>query len=203
MRPARLTRAELQSQTRERLLAAAERVVARHGFGAASIDLIAAEAGYSKGAIYSNFESKEAVFLELLRVYMARGMADLERIVGGEPSKLATALSHWLETMHVDGDCLLLNTELQLQARRSPAFAAQYYALQQKQTRTLANLLERYCKALGAPMPMDSIDLADAMIAMAHGISLQRPDAKSGAASDAGRVIDKMMKGLMRRRKPA
>ena len=67
MRPVRLTRAQQQALTRERLLAAAERVLAGHGYGGASIDLITAEAGYSKGAIYSNFESKEAVFLELLR----------------------------------------------------------------------------------------------------------------------------------------
>jgi TetR/AcrR family transcriptional regulator, transcriptional repressor of aconitase len=45
-----------------------EQVIARQGFGGASIDLIALEAGFSKGAIYSNFESKEEVFLELLRV---------------------------------------------------------------------------------------------------------------------------------------
>ena len=81
MRPVRLTRAQQQALTRERLLAAAEQVLARHGYGGASIDLITAEAGYSKGAIYSNFESKEAVFLELLRVYMERDMAELGRIV--------------------------------------------------------------------------------------------------------------------------
>ena len=81
MRPVRLTRAQQQALTRERLLAAAERVLARHGYGGASIDLITAEAGYSKGAIYSNFESKEAVFLELSRVYMERDTAELGRIV--------------------------------------------------------------------------------------------------------------------------
>src|SRR5258705_2961093 len=58
VRPKRLTRAEQQTVTRERLLAAAEQVIARHGYGGASIDLITAEAGYSKGAIYSNFKSK-------------------------------------------------------------------------------------------------------------------------------------------------
>ena len=46
--------------TRARLLAAAERVIDCHRYGGASIDLITAEAGYSKGAIYSNFKSKEA-----------------------------------------------------------------------------------------------------------------------------------------------
>ena len=198
MRPVRLTRAEQQAQTRERLLAAAERVFARHGYGGASIDLISAEAGYSKGAIYSNFESKEEVFLELARVYMERRMTELEHLVGGEPSKLAGALSQWLQTMQVDGDCLMLVTELQLQARRSPVFAEQYYALQQKQTRAMATVLERFFKALDLSMPIDPIDLADAMLALTHGITLQRPEPKAGASADAGRVIDKLMKSLTR-----
>lgn len=195
--PARLTRAEQQAQTRERLLAAAERVFARHGYGGASIDLIAAEAGYSKGAIYSNFDNKEEVFLALARVYMERAMSELEEIVRSEPSRLQDALSAWLQAMHVDGDCLLLVTELQLQARRSPVFAEQYYALQQKQTRAMATALERLFKGLSSPLPMDAMDLADAMIALTHGITLQRP----GTTSDAGRVIDKILKSLMRRGK--
>src|SRR5882724_1184165 len=114
----RLTRAQQQAVTRERLLAAAERVIDRHGFGGASIDLISAEAGYSKGAIYSNFESKEAIFLELLRLYMERDMAALEQIVSLEPDQLSAALTRWLETMDIETDCPLLVTELQLQAQR-------------------------------------------------------------------------------------
>src|ERR1700733_8728504 len=160
MRPVRLTRAEQQALTRERLLAAAERVLAGHGYGGASIDLITAEAGYSKGAVYSNFESKEAVFLELLRLYMERDMAELQRIVSLDPGKLSAALTAWLETMHTDSDCPLLVTELQLHARRSPAFAEQYYALQGQQTRTLAEILERYFQAVSIPLPMSPLDLA-------------------------------------------
>ena len=124
-------------------------------------------------------------------------MSELEEIVRSEPSRLQDALSAWLQAMHVDGDCLLLVTELQLQARRSPAFAEQYYALQQKQTRAMATALERLFKGLSSPMPMDAMDLADAMIALTHGITLQRP----GTTSDAGRVIDKILKSLMRRGK--
>src|SRR5437868_2021235 len=133
-RPRRLTRAEQHAMTRTRLLAAAEQVIDRHGYGGASIDLITAEAGYSKGAVYSNFESKEAVFLELLRLYMERDIAELERIVNLDPKKLSRAVTGWLETMHVEKDCPTLVTELQLHARRSPAFAKRYYALQERQT---------------------------------------------------------------------
>jgi len=196
MRPVRLTRAQQQAQTRERLLAAAERVLAHHGYGGASIDLITAEAGYSKGAIYSNFESKEAVFLELLRVYMERDMTELERIVSLAPQQLSAALNTWLETMHCDSDCPLLVTELQLHARRNPAFAERYYALQDQQTRALARILERFFEAQSVPLPMDPRDLAGCMTALAHGLSLQHPQADPGAPSVAGRVIGALLKLL-------
>jgi AcrR family transcriptional regulator len=199
VRPARLTRAQQQAMTRERLLAAAERVFARHGYGGASIDLISAEAGYSKGAIYSNFESKEAVFLELLRLYMERDMAELERIVSLAPDQLSKALKAWLETMHVDSDCPLLVAELQLHARRSPAFAERYYVLQDQQTRALAGILKRFFKAQSAALPMDPLDLAGSMTALAHGLTLQRPQGKPGAPSSAGRVIGAMLKLLTQR----
>ncbi len=199
VRPRRLTRAQQQAVTRERLLAAAERVIARRGFGGASIDLITAEAGYSKGAIYSNFERKEAVFLELLRLYMKRDMADLERLVSLDPEKLAAAVTGWLETMDAERDCPLLMTELQLHARRSPAFAKRYYALQEEQTCALARILERYFKAASRPLPMDPLDLAGSMVALAHGLSLRRPRSKHGAPSAAGRIVDGMLKLLTER----
>ena len=199
MRPRRLTRAQQQVVTRTRLLAAAERVIDRHGYGGASIDLITAEAGYSKGAIYSNFESKEAVFLELLRLYMERDMAELERIVGLDPDKLSAGVTGWLKSMDAERDCPLLVTELQLQARRSPAFAKRYYALQEQQNRTLAGILERYFKAVSKPLPMEPLELAATLTALAHGLSLQRPPSKPGAPSAAGRIIAHLLKQLTQR----
>jgi AcrR family transcriptional regulator len=194
-----LTRAQQQAVTRERLLAAAGQVIARHGFGGASIDLIAAEAGYSKGAIYSNFESKDAIFLELARDYMERDMAELQRLVSLHSDKLFAAVTGWLETMHVEKDCPLLMTELQLHARRSPAFAKRYYALQEQQTRTLAGILERYFNAASTPLPMDPLELAASMTALAHGLSLQRQPSKAGAPSAAGRIINDLLTLLTRR----
>ena len=199
VRPRRLSRAQQQAMTKERLLVAAEQVIARHGFGGASIDLIAAEAGYSKGAIYSNFKSKDAVFLELLRLYMRRDMGELERLVSLDPDKLFHAVTSWLETMHAERDCPVLMTELQLHARRSPTFAKRYYALQEQQTHTLAGILERYFKAASVPLPMKPLELAGAMTALAHGLSLQRRSTKPGAPSPAGRIIDKVLKVLTRR----
>ena len=196
MRPVRLSRDEQRALTRERLLAAAEDVFSRLGYGGASVDLIAAEAGYSKGAIYSNFPNKEAIFLELLRMYMERDMAALEAIVKAGPDKLIGAVTGWLKAMHAQGDCTMLVTELQLHARRSPEFASQYYALQRKQTRALAKALEVYVEASGVQIPIDLVDLAASLTALARGLSLQRPAEAPGSISNAGRVIDSLLKAL-------
>lgn len=197
VRPIRLTRTEQQAVTRERLLKAAEEVISRHGYGGASVDLIAAEAGFSKGAVYSNFDSKEAVFLELLGHYMERDFVELEKIVSLEPKKLVAAATKWLMATHADADCPLLVSELQLHARRSPDFAKRYYVIQDKQTRTLARILTTYFKALSVAPPLDPIDLAGALTALAHGLSLQRPANQGG--NEAGRVIAELLKFLTHR----
>jgi AcrR family transcriptional regulator len=185
--------------TRERLLAAAERVIDRHGFGGASIDLISAEAGYSKGAIYSNFESKEAIFLELLRLYMERDIGELERLVSLDLDQFSGAVTGWLENIHAKSNWPLLATELQLHARRSPAFAERYYVLQDQQIGTLARILECYFAAISMPLPMDARDLARALTALANGVCLQRPPNQPGAPSPAGPVIDSLLKLLTQR----
>src|SRR5687767_15759101 len=62
----RLTREESKARTRADLLRAASRLFVRNGFVATSLADIAEEAGLTKGAVYSNFESKEDLFLALL-----------------------------------------------------------------------------------------------------------------------------------------
>jgi AcrR family transcriptional regulator len=62
----RLSRSERQVQTRSQLLEAAQRVFLREGFHGASLDAIAEEAGYTTGAVYSNFRGKDDLFLAVL-----------------------------------------------------------------------------------------------------------------------------------------
>lgn len=71
MRLERLTRAQRREQTRRDLLDAAARVFVKRGFTGSSVEEIAAEAGYTRGAFYSNFRSKNELFVELLhdRIY--------------------------------------------------------------------------------------------------------------------------------------
>jgi len=62
----RLNRGERKAETRARLLQAGARVFARDGFHDASLDTIAEVAGYSKGAVYSNFATKDELFVALI-----------------------------------------------------------------------------------------------------------------------------------------
>ena len=64
----RMTREQSRAQTRERLLEAAREVFARNGFHGSSVEEIASAAGFSTGALYSNFEGKEDLFLVLMEL---------------------------------------------------------------------------------------------------------------------------------------
>lgn len=189
----RLTRAQQQAQTRERLLAAAELVFSRLGYGGASIELIASEAGYSKGAVYSNFLSKDALFLELLRVHMDRDFQELEQIVDMSPEGVIREASRWLKSMHSRINLPALTLELQLHARRSPEFANDFYALQEQKFKIIADILTKYFHARGTPLPADAMDLARTIDALTHGLSLQRPLREPGSVNEAGRMIGDLL----------
>ena len=65
--------------------------MAREGYESASVDRIAEEAGFSKGAFYSNFDSKEEIFLELLETH---SMQDVDEI--------AEMLERWIRSAQDD-----------------------------------------------------------------------------------------------------
>src|SRR5437016_1709471 len=85
-------RREKQEATRARLLEGAARVFARRGYHAAALEEVAGEVGLTKGAVYSNFESKEALFLALVDVEIGKRVGEVARVVdaGGSIEKLQT-----------------------------------------------------------------------------------------------------------------
>src|SRR6266536_3622906 len=83
--PRRLTRREKQAETRERLLDAAERVFLRRGLQGSSVEEISAEAGFTRGAFYSNFKSKDELFVELLQDRVYRQYAEMAEHAQEQP----------------------------------------------------------------------------------------------------------------------
>jgi AcrR family transcriptional regulator len=78
----RLTREESRAQTRDRLLDATYEIVVRNGIEEASIEDIAEAAGFSRGAFYSNFESKEELLCALLEREKAGWQQELRTLMG-------------------------------------------------------------------------------------------------------------------------
>jgi AcrR family transcriptional regulator len=197
---ARLSREESQKQTRARLLESAQEIFARNGFAGASVDQIAEHAGYSKGAVYSNFESKEALFLELLKDHMAQEMKELRALLdrSGSAQEILSALKERYSRLEKQVAVAMLSSEFQLQAGRHPEFAAPFAALYRDQRRAIAGLVRLAAQKAGAPAPPNAIEIATSLMALTHGIALQRAaDPKSVSAATAGRAIEVFLSAIL------
>ena len=110
----RLTRSEQQGRTRAALLDAAGAVFVERGFQGASVEAIAERAGFTRGAFYSNFASKDELFAELLqeRVYAGyRAMAAAAAEEPPTPRQSGELLAaRWLEAPAAFGARLHLGT---------------------------------------------------------------------------------------------
>ena len=95
----RLSRAERRQQTREELISAAEACFVSRGFHASSVDEVAERAGYTKGAVYSNFASKEDLFFA---VYERRVEQVLTEVVPGLRQAGAERAFDWLATATIE-----------------------------------------------------------------------------------------------------
>src|ERR1700690_560647 len=82
----RLTRQESQAQTRAMLIAEGRQHFLRFGLGGAVAEKIAEDAGYSRGALYSNFDGKEELFLAVIQEEQARHANAFQAIIKEEPS---------------------------------------------------------------------------------------------------------------------
>jgi TetR/AcrR family transcriptional regulator, transcriptional repressor of aconitase len=172
----RLTRQESRLETRTKLLDSAAQLFARGGYEGASVDLIAESAGYSKGAFYSNFESKEAIFLELLDAHKRREIEALAQLLAQDlpASELISLIRNSESGRASYFDFGLLSAEFQLQACRDKTFAKTYAKLHRTHRDTMAGLVTKLFAKLDRIPPSDPKDLADIIMALSTGLSLQR-----------------------------
>jgi TetR/AcrR family transcriptional regulator, transcriptional repressor of aconitase len=172
----RLNRQESRLETRTKLLESAAQLFARGGYEGASVDLIAESAGYSKGAFYSNFGSKEAIFLELLDAHKRREIEALAQLLAQDiPASELLSLIRSSETGRgSDFNLGLLSAEFQLQACRDKTFARTYAKLHRTHRDTMAGLVAKLFAKLDRIPPSDPNDLADIIMALTTGLSLQR-----------------------------
>ncbi|WPG39289.1 TetR/AcrR family transcriptional regulator [Variovorax sp. EBFNA2] len=193
----RLTREESRAQTRERLIETAQQLFVSNGYGGASIRDIADKAGYSQGAFYSNFSSKEDVLLELLRRHMEAEALQLFKAMGDErqaPEQMLAELEAWASTLNHDADWCMLSIELQLHANRSQSFAQEYKKVWDRHRSEIGGVIGQLFDKLGRMLPAPPEELAAAFMALSHGLALQR---MSTRPDPSGRLIMVFLRGLI------
>ena len=171
----RLTRAQRRQQTRARLLDAAGQVFARRGFHAATVDEVAEAAGYTKGAVYSNFANKDELFLALLDQRLAAQLQQVEALYAIESSEelLAAMRGRTEQEFAAARDFGVLSLEFSLYAMRNPAAQAELATRYRQLRGRLAELItKRYAHHQTAP-PMPPEHLAALVLATDTGLFLQ------------------------------
>ena len=177
--PKRLTRKEKQAETRARLLDAAEQVFLRSGLQGSSVEEIAAEAGFTRGAFYSNFKSKEELFVELLQDRVYRQYAAIAVEAQAQPGSPRERLRWGIERLKApyekeDGRWLFrLWLECLTLATRDEEFRKLAATFWSGNRELIAEQTKEVLEEVGRQPPVPPKQIATAMIALDIGLAVQ------------------------------
>ncbi|HEY2398404.1 MAG TPA: TetR/AcrR family transcriptional regulator [Solirubrobacteraceae bacterium] len=202
METARMTREQSKANTRERLLVAARSVFASHGFHGASVEEIASEAGFSTGALYSNFDGKEDLFLVLMEREIdehAREIADAVSVRRSVSERATGGARQWMTMIEREPEVLLLFMEFWAYGVRDagvrPKVAARFAQVRELLTRLIADSASEFDLELDIPAEQ----LAVAIDALADGIARQKLADPDAVPDDLmGRVLSLLLAGATR-----
>jgi AcrR family transcriptional regulator len=167
-----LTRAERQAQTRAALLSSAAELFREQGLEGTSVDQIAREAGYTKGAFYANFASKEELFLAMLDEKYAAELERLEQVLpgGGIPAEqVRAAAEDFIRFAWSDPEWPKLYFEFAAYAARNPEFREELLVRDRRIRERMAATYRRWADGLGVEPPIPVDDLAMMTFSMANG----------------------------------
>ncbi|HEX4466917.1 MAG TPA: TetR/AcrR family transcriptional regulator [Solirubrobacteraceae bacterium] len=198
----RLTREQSRAQTRERLLEAARTAFARSGFHGASVEEIASEAGFSTGALYSNFDGKEDLFLVLMEREIDTHAREIAAAVAERSSVAERArggAQQWMTMIDREPDLLLLFMEFWAYGVRDPQVrpkvAARFAQMREVLTRLIADGVREFDLVLDIPAEQ----LAIAIDALADGIARQKLADPSAVPDELmGRVLSLLLTAATR-----
>jgi AcrR family transcriptional regulator len=191
--PERLTREEKKARTRAQLIAAAATVFARRGYVAASLDEVAEEAGLTKGAVYSNFDSKEELFQAVIDERFNEPMKHAAEVIensAGTTEELAMVGARaFVDVVQQEREVFLLALEMNIHVARHPERAPTFAAARREQLADVADIITEHSKASGDPLPLPAFEMAIAVEALSQGIALHSLVDPEGVPDDLlGRV---------------
>ena len=173
----RLTRKEKQAHTRACLMHSAARVFARRGLQQASIDEVAEDAGFTKGAFYANFKSKEELFLAMLDERFAKRIEDIERVIAGEGStaqKARRAGDQFVQNLSADREWERLFFEFSAYAARDDDFREELVTRYRTLRERVAAALQAHDEESEKEMALPSDQVAFMVSVMGNGFALEK-----------------------------
>jgi AcrR family transcriptional regulator len=169
-----LTPERRRQQTREHLLAAAAEVFAERGFHGASLDEVAAVAGFTKGAVYSNFKNKEDLFLALFRANYEREMQALRSTLEDSEIPPEARIADFVDLIREEtrraGSMGLLYQEFWLYAARNAAAREELTRIDNEGVQALADIIDAERERQGIEPLGSAIDAARLIQTLFRGI---------------------------------
>jgi len=187
--PARLPRPR-KDEVRSRVLQAAGEVFAERGFAAASLDQVAAAAGFTKGAVYSNFGSKDDLFLALMEEEVARRVETVEATLRATSDLTGALAAVGTELSRRDNAWQLLYLEFWQRAVRDPQVRQAFVASRRTLRARVTEVVERFLTERPVHTGWDAPSLTVVLLALANGLALEAlPDPEAVPGDLLTRVL--------------
>lgn len=190
----RMSRADSQARTREQLIATAAELFLARGYSATSLEHIAEAAGFSKGAVYSNFSGKDELCLEALRqvrVRRAEGLVALFTTPTTVDAGMA-AFADWADRTLGDNDWTSLEIEFAVRARTDEAIRERLAHDAATIRALITAALTALCERLRVRTILPVEEAATALLSLGIGLGIQRaldPLVAAGVLVDTTRAL--------------
>ena len=197
----RLSREDSRERTTQRFLDAATRLIARKGFERISIEDVAAAAGYSRGAFYSNFRSKNELFLELLRRDQERANARFEAALDDSLplDQLRARMQEVYAALYLEGDSFLTWTEARMLAARDARFRAKLTQVMSEKRDHAVRILEHFYERAGERPTGPLEPLAMGFLSLMEGVRLFGASCPNELPAAVARTILEAFSGAVMR----
>ncbi len=172
-----LSRKEKQAKTRSSLLASAAKLICRKGISDASVEDVASDAGYTKGAFYANFKSKEELFLVMLDERYAAELERLEATLPGEEGaaeEVRSSAEDFIRFAWADSEWPKLYFEFTTYAARNPDFREELATRNRAMRARIAEVIRAWASDFPGEPPFPYEDVATMLHFMVDGFFIGR-----------------------------
>ncbi|MFG1773045.1 TetR/AcrR family transcriptional regulator [Nocardia salmonicida] len=173
---ARMTRKESHALTRERLVETAKRLFMADGYNVTPLEKVATEAGFSKGAVYSNFATKHELGLaviDVVHVERAQSLVDA-MLPHDNMAERIEGFARWADENIGDVGWTALEVEFATSTRHMPEIRTELADRRRTLTAMLATVIQTQADQLGLELPLPAEDAALQLLSLGIGLGVQR-----------------------------